>query len=78
MKKTRKSEQKRRLKNNEKNNKDESGKDIVDQENANKLIDYALAHGVNYYDTSPVGLFEKFSSVNILFHIHGICRDRFF
>ena len=24
------------------------------------------------------GLFEKFSSVNILFHIHGICRDRFF
>lgn len=36
--------------------KDESGKDIVDQENANKLIDYALAHGVNYYDTSPVYL----------------------
>ena len=36
--------------------KDGNGKDIVDQENANKLIDYALAHGVNYYDTSPVYL----------------------
>ena len=36
--------------------KDENGKDIVDQDNANKLIDYALAHGVNYYDTSPVYL----------------------
>ena len=33
-----------------------NGEDIVDQENANKLIDYALANGVNYYDTSPVYL----------------------
>ena len=36
--------------------KDGNGEDIVDQENANKLIDYALANGVNYYDTSPVYL----------------------
>ena len=36
--------------------KDKDGKDVVDQENANALIDYALAHGVNYYDTSPVYL----------------------
>jgi len=36
--------------------KDENGKDIVDQEDTNKLVDYAIAHGVNYYDTSPVYL----------------------
>ena len=28
----------------------------VDQEATNKLIDYAMEHGVNYYDTSPVYL----------------------
>lgn len=26
----------------------------IDQEEVNRLIDYAMAHGVNYYDTSPV------------------------
>ena len=34
----------------------------VDQERVNELIDYAMAHGVNYYDTSPaycMGLSEK-------------------
>ena len=36
--------------------KDENGKSIVDQENVNNLIDYALAHGVNYFDTAPVYL----------------------
>lgn len=36
--------------------KDSNGKDIVDQENVNNLIDYALAHGVNYFDTAPVYL----------------------
>ena len=36
--------------------KDENGKDIVDQENVNNLVDYALAHGVNYFDTAPVYL----------------------
>ena len=36
--------------------KDEEGKDIVDQETVNRLVDYALEHGVNYYDTSPVYL----------------------
>ena len=28
--------------------------DIIDQEAVNGLIDYALAHGVNYFDTAPV------------------------
>ena len=36
--------------------KNEEGKDIVDQEAVNRLVDYALANGVNYYDTSPVYL----------------------
>lgn len=34
---------------------DGSGK-IVNQEAVNKLVDYAIAHGVNYFDTSPVYL----------------------
>ncbi len=33
--------------------KDSSGKDVIDQENVNNLIDFALAHGVNYFDSSP-------------------------
>ena len=36
--------------------KDEEGKDIVDQEAVNSLVDYAIEHGVNYFDTSPVYL----------------------
>ena len=36
--------------------KDEQGKDIVDQEAVNRLVDYAIEHGVNYFDTSPVYL----------------------
>ena len=27
--------------------------DAIDQEAVNRLVDYALAHGVNYFDTSP-------------------------
>lgn len=36
--------------------KDENGKDIIDQESVNELVDYALSHGVNYFDSSPVYL----------------------
>ena len=32
----------------------EKGGNVVDQETVNELVDYAIAHGVNYYDTSPV------------------------
>lgn len=28
--------------------------DIIDQDAVNRLVDYAVAHGVNYFDTSPV------------------------
>ena len=32
------------------------GKEVIDQEAVNALVDKALAHGVNYFDTSPVYL----------------------
>ena len=36
--------------------KDENGKDIVDQEKVNELVDHAIEHGVNFFDTAPVYL----------------------
>lgn len=36
--------------------KNEDGKDIIDQEKVNELIDYALEKGVNYFDAAPVYL----------------------
>lgn len=36
--------------------KDADGKDIIDQQSVNELVDYALAHGVNYFDSAPVYL----------------------
>ena len=36
--------------------KDENGKDIIDQEYLNELVDYALAHGITYFDSAPVYL----------------------
>ncbi len=36
--------------------KDDSGRDVIDQQKVNELIDYAMKHGVNYYDTSPAYL----------------------
>jgi len=36
--------------------KDENGRDVIDQDIVNELVDYAMAHGVNYYDTSPAYL----------------------
>ena len=36
---------------------------VVDQDEVNKLVDYALTHGVNYFDTAPPycqGLSEEF------------------
>lgn len=51
--------------------KDADGNDIVDQENVNRLVDYALEHGVNYYDTSPVylrGLSEDATGIALSRH----------
>ncbi len=27
---------------------------MIDQDAVNELVDYAIAHGVNYFDTSPM------------------------
>jgi len=35
---------------------DADGKDVIDQEAVNEMVDYALAHGINYFDTSPAYL----------------------
>jgi predicted aldo/keto reductase-like oxidoreductase len=34
--------------------KNSKGEDEVDQDTVNELVDYAIAHGVNYFDTAPV------------------------
>ena len=36
--------------------KDANGKDVIDQEAVNEMVDYAIAHGINYFDTSPAYL----------------------
>ena len=35
------------------NNRARDSSDDIDQETVNKLVDVAIAHGVNYFDTSP-------------------------
>ncbi len=57
--------------------KDENDKDIVDQEAVNRLVDYALEHGVNYFDTAPVylqGQSEKATGIALKRHP----RDSYF
>lgn len=55
---------------------DGSGNEI-DQETVNSLIDYAIEHGVNYFDTSPAyvqGLSEQATGIALKRHP----RDKFF
>ena len=50
---------------------DDDGNEIIDQEQVNRLVDRALASGVNYYDTSPVycqGLSEKATAIALSGH----------
>ncbi|MDR0972435.1 MAG: aldo/keto reductase [Prevotellaceae bacterium] len=57
--------------------KDSKGEDVPDQEQINRLIDYALAHGVNYFDTAPVyvrGLSEQATGIALKRHP----RDKYF
>ena len=42
------------------------GESEIDQEMVNRLVDYAMAHGVNYYDTSPAycqGMSERATGI---------------
>ena len=51
--------------------KDENGNDVIDQETTNRLVDYALEHGVNYFDTAPVylqGQSEKATGIALKRH----------
>lgn len=53
------------------------GKEEVDQETVNELVDYAISHGVNYFDTAPVyirGWSEKATGIALKRHP----RDKFF
>ena len=53
-----------------KNEGDEVNEEI-DQEEVNRLVDYALEHGVNYFDTSPVycqGLSERATGIALSRH----------
>ncbi len=52
-------------------------KSVIDQEQVNRLVDYAIEHGVNYFDTSPTycqGQSE--TSTGIALHRHP--RDKYF
>ncbi len=56
---------------------DENGNDIVDQETVNKLVDYAIEHGINYFDTAPVYLQgQSETATGIALKRHP--RDKFF
>ena len=49
----------------------------IDQEAVNELVDYAIGHGVNYFDTSPVyvqGLSERSTGIALSRHP----RDKYF
>lgn len=45
--------------------------EVIDQEAVNDLVDYALAHGINYFDTAPPycrGLSEKATGIALKPH----------
>ena len=47
------------------------GNEDIDQEMVNRMVDYAIAHGVNYFDTSPAycrGLSEKATGIALARH----------
>lgn len=57
--------------------KNSKGEDEIDQDAVNQLIDYAIEHGVNYFDTAPVyvrGWSEKATGIALKRHP----RDKFF
>lgn len=35
---------------------DEQGNEIIDQQKVEEMVDYAIAHGINYFDSAPVYL----------------------
>ena len=56
---------------------DKDGVQVIDQEAVNEMVDYALEHGVNYFDTSPAylqGQSEKAAGIALSRHP----RDSYF
>ena len=51
--------------------------DTVDQEAVNELVDYAIAHGVNYFDTSPVYV-QGWSETSTGIALKRHPRDKYF
>ena len=50
---------------------EKDGEDPIDQEQVNRLVDYAMEHGVNYFDTSPAYCKgESEASTGIALHRH--------
>lgn len=50
---------------------EENGKQVIDQEQVNQLVDYAIEHGMNYFDTAPVyvqGLSETATGIALSRH----------
>ena len=57
--------------------KGEKGNETIDQEMVNRLVDYAIEHGVNYFDTSPaycMGHSEESTGIAL----HKYPRDKYF
>lgn len=57
--------------------KNAAGEDEIDQDTVNELVDYAIAHGINYFDTAPVyirGWSEAATGIALKRHP----RDKFF
>ncbi len=51
--------------------KDQNGRDVIDQEAVNEMVDYAIEHGINYFDTSPAylqGQSEKAAGIALSRH----------
>ena len=52
-------------------------KDKIDQETVNKLVDYAIEHGVNYFDTSPAYC-QGMSEASTGIALHKYPREKYF
>ena len=51
--------------------KNADGKDVIDQEAVNEMVNYAIEHGINYFDTSPAylqGQSEKAAGIALSRH----------
>ena len=56
---------------------DQDGQRVIDQEAVNEMVDYAIEHGINYFDTSPaylMGQSEKAAGIALSRHP----RDKYF